>query len=297
MAAQIKRYIGSHWRGEQGLAWSFLVNLVGLRGLIFLFQTLLTPGEYEDYHQWRWPVLVLAFFLHGVVFIWQAVGVFRAGEAHIRNHGGMTAHWGAQAGVLAGFWLTAIFSLQAWQMTIDVPEYVNYAEQMEAERTGRYSAVLDANGTLKIDGTLELGVTRKLTPLFTKPDNIKLVELKSEGGNIYEARGLARLIRETGAATLVSDACASACTTIFIAGSRRLLRQGARLGFHQYRIETDKPVLANSQQEEARDREAYLAAGVKPEFVERMHHERPEAMWYPAANELLDAGVVTEIVD
>ncbi|SOE08642.1 hypothetical protein SAMN05877838_0369 [Hoeflea halophila] len=292
----VTRYIVTHWRGEQGLVWSLAVNLVALRAAIFLLQDLARPAKYHDYHDWAPAVLVAAILLHGVVFVWQAVGVFRAGENHIRHHGAIALHWGAQLGVLLAFWLTASSALQAWQMTLDVPDYENYAEKMDAERAGKYRIFRDSDSALLIDGTLELGVTRRLAALLAEDPGIGEIVLSSAGGNIYEARGLARLFRDRGLATLVADECSSACTTAFIGGKTRRLKPGGRLGFHQYRIEADYDVLgARPKDEEGKDKALYLAAGVKQDFVARMHSAAPGSMWYPEAEELLDAGVVTAI--
>ncbi len=205
----VKRYIVSHWRGEQGLLWSFAVNFVGLRLAIFAVQYLLQPGEYEDYHSQITLVLGLAIFFHGIVFVWQAVGVFRAGEAHIRERGAIAVHWGAQFGVIVAFWITASQALNAWQMTIDIPDYVDHAAQWEREREAQYEIAPVADDILAIRGTLELGITKKLTGILQQKAGVMTVILSSVGGNIYEARGLARLFRERELETIVDGECSS----------------------------------------------------------------------------------------
>lgn len=294
----IKRYILTHWRGEQGLGWSFLVNLVGLRVCIFLAQELMRPAPYQDYHEWAPMVLILAFLLHGVVFVWQAVGVIRAGEALIRHHGAIGLHWGAQLGVLIAFWLTASYALNAWQMTQDMSAEENFAEKRDSERAARYRLSVRPGGVLLIDGTLELGITKRLAEALMNDIDIHKIILSSEGGNIYEARGLARLFRDRGLSTMVADECSSACTTAFIGGVERTLKTGARLGFHQYRVEADYDVLgADPRGEETRDKSLFLGVGIKQSFVARMHSAAPGRMWYPDAEELLEAGVITAIAD
>lgn len=294
----IKRYIITHWRGEQGVVWSLAVNLVGLRVAIFVFQEMARPAKYHDYHDWAAIVLVAAFLLHGVVFVWQAVGVFRAGETHIRQHGAIALHWGAQLGVIVAFWLTASYALNAWQMTIDVPGFENFAEKMDSEHASKYRISREPDGALVIRGTLELGITKRLEAVLAQDAGIDEIILSSEGGNVYEARGLARVFHDNGLATIVADECSSACTTAFIGGQKRQLKSGGKLGFHQYRLEADYDVLgADPKGEEGRDRALYLAAGVREDFVARMHSAVPGSMWYPDPVELLDAGVITSIVD
>jgi len=294
----LRRYVVAHWRGEQGLGWSFWVNLVGLRAVIFVLQDMVQPGPYQDYHEWAPVVLLAAVFLHGVVFVWQAVGVIRAGEAHMVDHGAISLHWGAQLGAIIAFWLTASYALNAWQMTNDVPAYENFAEKMDRERASKYRMTAQPGGALLIEGTLELGITRRLAAALANDTGIREVILSSKGGNIYEARGLARLFRDNGISTGVVDECSSACTTAFIGGVTRRLKSGARLGFHQYRIEAAYDVLgADPKGEEAKDKSLFLQAGVNPGFVSRMHSAAPGSMWYPDAGELSVAGVITAIAD
>ncbi len=290
----VKQYVLSHWRGEQGLLWSFAVNLVCLRIVIFAVQRLFQPGEYEDYHSRMVLVLGLAIFFHGIVFVWQTVGVFRAGEAYIRERGAIAVHWGAQFGVIVAFWITASQALNAWQMTIDVPDYVDHSAEWQREREAKYEIAQVAEGVLRVRGTLELGITRKLTGFIEQDTGVKTVILSSMGGNIYEARGLARLFRERGLGVVVENECSSACTTAFIGGRKRVLKPGGKLGFHQYRIEADYVVLGSDPEgEQERDKALYLEAGVDPDFVARMHTAAPDTMWYPDENDLLHAGVLT----
>jgi len=294
----LRRYILSHWRGEQGLGWSFWINLVVVRAIIFILQDLAQPGPYQDYHAWSAMVLLAAVFLHGVVFVWQAVGVIRAGEAHTVEHGGISLHWGAQLGLIIAFSLTASYALNAWQMTNDVPDYENFAEKMDRERASKYRMTAQPGGALLIEGTLELGITKRLAAELTSDTGIGEVTLSSKGGNIYEARGLARLFRDNEISTRVVDECSSACTTAFIGGVTRHLKSGARLGFHQYRIEAGYDVLgADPKGEETKDKTLFLQAGVKPGFVSRMHSAAPGSMWYPDEKELFDAGVITAIAE
>ncbi|MCO6187477.1 hypothetical protein [Rhizobium sp. L1K21] len=280
------------------MLWSFAVNLVALRAVIFLVQGAFRPDEYEDYFEQSLLVLALAVFFHGIVFIWQAVGVFRAGENYIRDRGAIAVHWGAQLGVLVAFWLTASYALNAWQMTVDVPDYIDYEAKWRSEREARYALTREDGDTLKLAGTLELGITKRLTALFQEKSAPYRIILSSKGGNIYEARGLEKLFRERGIDTIIEDECSSACTTAFIGGKKRWLKPGGRLGFHQYRVEADYAVLGSDPKaEQKRDEALFLNAGVKPDFAARMHSAAANSMWYPSSGELLSAGVVTDILE
>jgi hypothetical protein len=80
----------------------------------------------------------------------------------------------------------------------------------------------------------------------------------------------------------------------FIGGTTRRLAQGAKLGFHQYRIDaTYKVPFANPKAEEAKDRNLFEQAGVAEWFLDRMFMTEPGDMWFPSSDEVRDAGVVT----
>lgn len=289
------RYVIRHWRGTQGLVWSFWINLVLLRAVMFGLQEWLGPEEGYDFHDSWALVLLLVLFTHGVVFIWQAVGVLRASEAHVSGYGAMAPVWGAQLGlVLAFIWIIA-YVQDAWQMTIPVFDSSIIQSKMEAERTAKYNIKPSADQrTLTLSGSLELGITARLKSKLIAYPNVEQIVLNSTGGNIYEARGLSNTIRQNGLNTLVMSECSSACTTVFIGGAKRQLASGARLGFHQYRIDANYAVLnANPLLEQGRDRAIFLRSGVEVWFADKMFASPSSQMWYPELSELMDARVVT----
>lgn len=292
-------YLAAHWRGRQSLAWSFWINLVLLRALILLAQDGLSPDEGSDYSTQGPLVLGLSFGIHGIVFLWQVVGVLRAAEAHIRAKGAMANVWGAQLGALIAFWLTASYAFDSWQMTLPAPGEDNFLARMDREHASKYRLDVATDGrTLSIAGTIELGITRNLTARLDQFPEIRIIALNSSGGNIYEARGLSKLIRDRRLDTRVEDLCISACTTVFIGGQRRSLKRGARLGFHQYWIDADYNVLtADPVAEQDRDRALYAARHVEPWFQAKMFERGADDMWFPSFEDLVRAGVVTEVLN
>lgn len=296
---QVRRYLTGHWRGEQGLAWSFWINLVLIRVLVLLLQDWLRPGKGQDFHDMQDLVLLLALLFHGVLFVWQAVGVIRAAEFYGRTTGYMAPVWGTQmALVLAVFWVMT-YAFDAWHMTRPAPDNLRrqYAVEAEAERAEKYSIEPTPDGqSLTLTGSLELGITNHLKHQLDAYPDVKQIILASTGGNIYQARGLSNTIRQNGLNTLVVSECSSACTTVFIGGTKRQLSSEGRLGFHQYRIEADYAVLnADPLREQDRDRAIFLQAGVAAWFLDMMFDSRPSDMWYPDLPELMEAHVVTDV--
>jgi len=289
--------VTGHWRGAHGLAWSFWINLVLIRVLVSVAHEWLRAGAGPDIHEHRMLILLLAFIFHGILFVWQAVGVIRSSEAHNGISGSMAPVWGAQIVlVVTSFWVIS-YAIDAWNMALPVLSPPADQSDLGAERASRYSIEPTPDGrSLTLTGSLELGIAAHLkTRLKEYPDAQQII-LASTGGNIYQARGLAKTIRQNGLNTAVITECSSACTIVFIGGIERELASGGRLGFHQYRIDADYVVLnSDPLKEQNKDRAAFLQAGVAVWFLDMMFDSQPTGMWYPKLTELLDARVVTGI--
>jgi hypothetical protein len=290
------RYVTGHWYGKHGLFWSFWINLVLIRVLLFVSQEWLAPEEGNDYRDSRFLVFGLVFVLHGALFVWQAIGVIRASEAHLRGSGAMAPVWGAQLGLVLIFFWVINYAHGAWQMTLPIPDNRKLQSEMEAARAAKYSIIPSSDErSLAISGSLELGISRHLKDQLKAYPKVEQIVLASTGGNIYEARGLSKLIAMRGLNTLVTTECSSACTTVFIGGANRLLAAGGKLGFHQYRIDADYAVLnADPLMEQNRDRAVFLSSGVEVWFLDKMFDSHASEMWYPAVSELIEANVVTD---
>jgi hypothetical protein len=289
--------VTGHWRGAHGLAWSFWINLVLIRVLVLVLQEWLRPERGNDFHNNQILVLLLALFFHGVLFVWQAVGVIRAAEAHNRISGAMAPVWGTQLVlVVATFWVMS-YVIDAWQMTLPVADNLKLRSEFEAARAAKYSIEPTFDGrSLTLSGSLELGIARHLKNQLKAYPDIDQIILASTGGNIYQARGLSKTIRQNGLNTLVMSECSSACTIVFIGGIKRQLAPGGKLGFHQYRIDADYTVLnVDPVREQDRDRAVFLQSGVAVWFLDMMFDSHPLDMWYPDLSQLIDAQVVTEV--
>ncbi len=280
----------SHWRGQQGFMWSFWVNLVGLRLAVFAIQSAFYPDIGHDYTAYAIEFLLFAAFAHGVVLVWQIVGVLRAGERFISSGGSFVNVWGSYLGLLIAFWISLSFAFEIWQWTLPYP-----GKNQQARRVDQFEFAIDKTGTIAhISGDIGFGITRKFRAFLKKHPDIKMVVLNSSGGNVYEARGIAKLIRDREIATRVEKLCYSSCTTIFIGGKTRSLAKSATLGFHQYRMAVEYQVgLVDIEREYIQDRALFLSAGVKSSFVDKMFAYKPDEMWFPNIEELRRAGVVT----
>lgn len=294
-ALAVGRYLRAHWRGEQPLAQAFWINLVLVRVAIHGGQAALRPGPGADYADWAWLVAPLAFFFHGVVFLWQSVGALRAAERRVRGFGGTEHLWGALLGAFAAFAFVCMDLWGAWLMTQPAPPPEDFFERQIAERAKRYRLEVSSDGrTLYWIGDMPLGATKAFDAALAAHGAVARVVFTSGGGNIFEARGVARRLRERSLAAHVEGECLSACAVAFIGGVRRTLGPGAALGFHQYRIDADYRVpFADPAAEQDRDRALFREAGVAEWFLIAMFRAEPGAMWRPDEDTLRRAGVLT----
>jgi len=285
-------YVKRHWTGQQSLVWSFWVNLVLIRVVVFFMQNELAPIDGTDYSSYRPYVLAAVLVIHIVLFVWQVVGVVRSAESHFSEHGNMALVWGSHLGTILMVVLTAVYALGAVQMALRVPEEVDVLARMSEEHASKYRLELSANHrTLRMDGIIELGITRAVKKLLLENPTVENVVLNSSGGNIYEGRGLGRLFKDSNINTHVEIVCASACTIAFAGGVKRRAESTARFGFHQYRVDADYTIITTDVvKEQLRDQDLLLDAGIDPDFVAAVFSHPSESMWWPALQELQTAG-------
>ncbi|SEH78783.1 hypothetical protein SAMN02799636_03882 [Methylobacterium sp. 275MFSha3.1] len=147
---------------------------------------------------------------------------------------------------------------------------------------------------LRLAGDLAAGVAARVRAILAAHPRIARIHLTSDGGLVEEGAAIGALVAARGLATYVPDACASACTLIFVRGRTRYLATGGRLGFHApYEIGARgrmRPV------DSAPERAAYRAAGLPAAFVTRALAVPPAGIWIPTDGELRAAGIVTEVV-
>ena len=292
-------YLRTHWAGQQTLHWSFWINFALLCVTINLVEPLIRPSASDR----SWSSLTVAFAYlivgHLLIYPWQVVGVARACNQHLKRSGDFIMVMAAQGAI--------VVSLIAGLITASATLYSIFGSPSE---TAVEVAVTDAQARIptyvielvperslvKVDGEFDVGLTRDLRELLTQTPDVEGIVLNSDGGRIFEARGVAKLIGENRLETYVDRMCQSACTTAFIAGAKRFLGADGRLGFHRYRLGTVLPFI-DVEAEQERDRAFYRSQGVAPTLLSRVFSAPHQSMWYPDIDELLEANVVHRIID
>ncbi len=241
------------------------------------------------------PVLFGLLALDLVIFALQFHHFQRAGDAHIRATGAMIPVWGGYLTLLVAAFLGASLWWGIGLKTYAPAPGELFTDRMDREHAARYDLALAPDGqSIVFKGEITFGVTRKLDELLQSAPQVQSMSLSSDGGHIYEARGMARLIRQAGLNTRALGRCASACTLVFVAGRDRELAPGARLGFHQYALMFGSPLPhIDLQAEQEKDRALFLAQGVNADFVARMFDAPDDQMWFPTRAQAQAANLIT----
>lgn len=150
-----------------------------------------------------------------------------------------------------------------------------------------------------IEGIIDFGISRDFRLLLKQHPGGTRVVLSSQGGSIYEGRGLAIIIHNHKLDTHAIDECSSACTLAFIGGQGRSLGASAKLGFHQYSMEYLNRHQAvpfhDPVKEQKRDTAFMRERGISKEFVDRVFDKQHQDIWYPDHASLLRYNVVHSI--
>lgn len=291
-------YVQAHWAGRQALAWSFWVNFALLCIVINLVESLIRPATSPS--SWFSIILATTYLIvgHLVIYPWQVIGLIRACNKHLKQSSDSAIVTAAQlmivASVIAGMVTMATTIQSIVEATSD--RTPNSAKLDTDAVPPAYKIKLIADEFLiLIDGEFVPGLTRDLKELLNSGSDVRGVVLNSDGGRIFEARGIAKLIGERQLATYVYRMCQSACATAFIAGSPRHLGEQGRLGFHQYRLHAINPFIDVAEEQE-KDRAFFRSRGIAPDLLARIFETPHETMWYPTPDELMNANVINEII-
>ncbi|MGR3760309.1 hypothetical protein ACUXV3_09305 [Roseobacteraceae bacterium NS-SX3] len=145
---------------------------------------------------------------------------------------------------------------------------------------------------------------------------IRELQLNSSGGSVYAGEEIAWIVMDYRLNTLVAGECVSACVDIFLAGERRRMTLGSKIGFHQrswapqavhsyYRewrgrenwatpFEFGAWIYQDTQQETYGRLSYMVSRGVDPGFAIETLKTAPDGEWYPSRLALTAAGVLRE---
>lgn len=288
-------YLIRHWGGELSLAVSFWVNVVLVnvlavsveRGIQTALLALPSLSPRESFRRGvSWFVIREALGL--AVTTWQIVGTWRSAHRSATGWATLTQLCMAMMGLKVA--TTLIF----FEAPALVAQFAHVRES-ELELTWQVR-VLRAATEMEVSGGIGSGFASDLARVLATEPRIRVIHVNLErGGLIAEAVQAQSILHRHARTTYVTGTCTSACTLVFLGGTERLLKKGAKLGFHTVRSPgSDAQTLATLRE---RTRSQMVEAGVNAEFAERAMGTPAESMWYPDEQQLLAAGVVTAITE
>ena len=286
-------YIKLHWQGKCSLNQAFWLNLVLLFFVLSQIERFIFPPYLQNEIAVTTTVIIYILVVKFVIYPWQVIGILRICDARTRSKMGHLITTLIQIGLVASLSVTLIMfintfqSLQSFKQDLLAKQAIPPALQYSLD-------LIRQNTLIHLQGGFQIGITQKVADLLGEYPQITGIILDSDGGQIYEGRGLARLILEYKLQTFTLDKCLSACTTAFVSGSKRTLGKDAKLGFHQYKSYSSYPPV-NIEKEQAKDLAIFIRQGVTAGFLEKIFSYPPESMWWPDTSELISAGVVHQV--
>ena len=311
--------ISKYWRGEYSLQISFWLVFVVLSVVYHAIEPLILSGftdlvesgsaesgsaepgsaesgAAEHYIQSGVVFIVLTRLC---VFPWQVVGLLRSATRNFHQTGHSLSLYTVQVLVVASSVFVVIHMVEVAQELTAVRQNIAH----ESSKSGPLFILSETSRAdlVKLTGPLDFGVTAAFERYIQQHPAVRGVVLESFGGQIYEGRGLARLIKQRALDTYVLTACESSCTIAFISGRRRFMGKQAQLGFHQYYIseahQRQITQFYNIEAEQQKDLALFRAQAIDESFLERVFSTPSTSIWYPDLDELLRAGVVTDVIE
>ena len=278
-----------HWRGELPLPRSLWLHFVLPGALLSLALGGLGTWMAVQGEPLRagsaallagWPLMWL-------LAVWGAVGAWRAAGAGGLTGGAVAWRLGTRA--LLVLWMVALAASTAFSFAPHLAHYVALA--MGRDPMGQLQASLTPDGRrLRLDGAIGLGDASRVQQLLQAAPQARLLELRSPGGRVAEARQIADAVRRRGGQTRAVGLCANACVLVFLAGSGRQLMPDSQLALHRVPAPTLNPLLRSLALSEQGAQ--WRQAGLPAAFILNTLSSPPASPWLPGQDELVAAELV-----
>lgn len=284
------KFFGRQWRGEAPFWISTLViSLLVTWTLVLTATTWLRNYTMEQTPYANIAAGAVVYTLIAAVGIWQLIGTWRAAATSRAPNRWWITRWTARLiavfGIgIAGVALSAVPG--AWA------RYYAEANDTDAIGVQGHSLTVDGDEVI-VSGYLTWGLYYQFVEALRDNDGLRTVVLNSSGGHYAVGRLMTKLIKERGLDTMTTGMCASACTFAYLAGKRRLLRDGARLGYHSPSGNTDFIL----EKVGAHMAGVLRQADVPEDFIAHVFATPADTVWFPTTDELRSANIVTDVVE
>ena len=270
--------ITAHWRGQYALLPTILVTVLGLR---------IIAGSIPV--QANFLAAALVALLSCALLAWQTVGTWRSANADLHSFGSPFTVWLSYAAIAVACVLTGL-------QIVDQLSGKPSLETMLAGYSKTQTLPVHPDGTtIIIAGNIDYDTRDALVNTLAQYPQANSLNFDSDGGLIYAARIMAKIILDRKLDTHVQGRCFSACTLIFMAGENRSTGEHAKLGFHQYEFIKVHPLREMSALDEQNVDLAYFKGrGISENFLKQIYETPHDEVWRPDRRTLLAAGVITK---
>ena len=296
---KVMQYVLDHWQGRHSLRWSFWVNFFIFSIVINYLDQFVQAPKFVNPDTALFAIIGYFIICRLIIYPWQIVGLLRTCDRYLAELGGNLWARAAQGAVFLSFVAVLVLAFGTFQsLYVYLKQEPVDTETTKIVTLPGYSLELIRNNTfIELNGDFQPGITRDLAALLQQTPSVTAIILNSDGGRIYEGRGIAKLIQQYQLDTYSTKNCKSACTIAFVAGKIRRLLSPAQLGFHQYQLESEQghPFI-DTDAEQQKDYAFFIQQRIPTEFVEKIFTTPYSEIWFPDAEELLKAGVIHHFI-
>jgi len=290
-------YFSRHWHGELSLAKSYWINfwlLSIVLTVLLVFWIAFSINENPVF--FSRIVLVITAIIYLVIYPWQIIGLWRSATNTTANTG--KTFWPRIVKFLVIMGVLGSFSSEMqdkeWYKQL-------YYDAFILSKAKNYDVSVK-EGIITINGDFDYGISDQVEKILKNNQSIEFVTLNSDGGLLYEARKLSKLILLNSLNTHTNEGCRSACTIAYISGNKRYIYKDADLGFHQYSIarpnaRVDKLTLLDLINDQQEDAQFFQKRGVSKIFTDQMYKYEADDMWHPPVSNLKRYGVIHKILE
>jgi len=292
-----RRYFSRHWHGELSLAKSYWINF-WLLSIVFTFVLVfwMTLSINENPVFYSRTTLIIIAVIYLIIYPWQIIGLWRSATNTTEKTG--KTFWPRIVkflvimSVLGS--LTSEMQDKEWYKQL-------YYDAFILSKAKNYDVSVKKS-IITINGDFDYGISDKVAKILKNDQSIKFIILNSDGGLLYEANKLSKLILLNSLNTHTNDGCRSACTIAYISGNTRYIYKDADLGFHQYTIarpnaRVDKSTLLDLLNDQQKNAKFFQKRGASKAFTDQMYKYDADGMWYPPIHDLKRYGVVHKILE
>jgi hypothetical protein len=231
--------LARQWRGDNSLGvayWICGTLVLGIATLGMLGLGWVLGASSLPLHDSALEILI-AQSIWLSVWLWSVVGIWRSASRH-RARGG----WPFWANLAKAVVILGIARMTLLLLTSLGPQMALSAQlAVGRDPLGIPSVQLSSDGQIVVlIGLLGEGSASALAKMLATAPRAQTLMLDSLGGRIREARELAQLVRDRQLNTYVVTECDSACTLVFLAGSKRVVGGGSALGISSAALSRDQ---------------------------------------------------------